>query len=105
MTNLFLVVSETLSETIPILDFGQGPQEDYRIVVLVACEKRGRAKWLAYLSDRNSSLGYIRDIPKLYVRKIGKTKKPDGTVIDAAFDYNNPLWKRVSDSVWCSLPK
>jgi len=29
---LFLVVSETLYERIPILDFGEGPVEPYKIV-------------------------------------------------------------------------
>ena len=61
--NLYRVISETLWETIPVLDFGQGPEEPYAIAELIAAESRGKAKWLAWKSDKSFD-GNIRDMPR-----------------------------------------
>lgn len=42
--NLYEVVSETLYEVVPILDFGQGPEEPYRIYEKVVAETPAKAK-------------------------------------------------------------
>lgn len=102
MNDLYLVVSEELSEVIPILDDGSGPLEYYKIVVLVSTSSRGKAKWLAWQTDKSFDYD-IRDMPKFWVRKIGKTRRASGTIIDG-FD-RDPLWKRVPNSVWQSLPE
>lgn len=103
MNHLYLVVSETLSEIVPILDYGQGPEEEYKIVVLVSARSRGRAKWLAWQSDKSFD-GDVTDMPKLYTRKIGKTRLAEGKVIDAFDDH--PLWKRTRKAeIWKGLPQ
>lgn len=63
--NLYRCVSEQLTS------FGRydppEPPEDYRIVELVAAETRGRARWLAWSTDRDSFTGSVVDMPKFSI--------------------------------------
>jgi hypothetical protein len=70
--NIYYVLSEVLSVTIPILDDGTGPEEDYAICELVAASTRSRAKWAAWKSDRDSFDGDVRDMPRFAVRLLAK---------------------------------
>lgn len=67
--SLFLVVSEELSETVPILDYGQGPLEYYRIVELVVADTREQARWTAWTQQEKFSCD-IRDMPNFRTRKL-----------------------------------
>jgi hypothetical protein len=68
MLNLYRVISEELTATVPILDDGSGPEEDYRIAELVVAGNAARARWTAWRNDRDSFTGNIIDIPKFSVR-------------------------------------
>lgn len=63
MLNLYLVISETLYEKIPITDDGDGPLEPYSICELILAPTRGKAKWLAWREDESFN-GDIVDMPK-----------------------------------------
>jgi len=63
--NLYLVVSEELTETI-CEDWYVGAchEEPYRIAELVVARNNSQARWLAWRADRNSFDGDMRDMPK-----------------------------------------
>lgn len=61
--NIYLVVSETLYEKVPILDYGEGPLEPYRICELVNAKNKSQATYLAW--KKNDKHGYgFRDKPR-----------------------------------------
>lgn len=66
---IYLVVSETLYEKVPILDFGEGPLESYGIVDLVISKSREQARYLAWEKDKTFSSD-IREIPNFRTRKL-----------------------------------
>ena len=66
---VYVVVSETLWETVPILDYGEGPREPYSIVHLVVANTREQARYLAWQTDKNST-GDFRDCPNFRTRKL-----------------------------------
>jgi len=77
--NLYLVVSETLYGTVPILDDGTGPQEPYCIAELVIARSRGQAKYLVWRSDKDYHMNSgMTDMPKMSVRlwRKGLDEKP-----------------------------
>ena len=65
--NIYRCVSEELLWHDIILDDGTGPWEPYYITELVAAPSRGRAKWLAWKSDKDSFTGRMGDMPKFSV--------------------------------------
>lgn len=67
--SVFLVVSEELYERIPILDFGEGPDEPYAICVLVVADTREQARWTAWQTDKSFN-GDVRDMPLFRTRKL-----------------------------------
>ena len=60
---LYLVVSESLWDIVPILDDGTGPKEYYRIAELVVARNAAQARYLAWSAD-SSFTKDIRDMPK-----------------------------------------
>lgn len=84
--NLYLVISEELSATVPILDDGTGPKEYGCIACLVAAETRGKAKYAAWKTDkdlRHGGFGTFTgdpiDMPKFSVKKkLGNVDVPAG---------------------------
>lgn len=82
--NLYLVVSETLYEKIPILDFGEGPLEPYSICELVLAESREQARYLAWQRDRSFE-NDMRDCPNFRTRKLQDGFDGKGIVSDWGF--------------------
>ena len=66
--NLYLVVSETLWDIIPILDDGSGPYEPYAIAELVVARTPSQARWLAWRTDEVSFEDDPRVMPKFSTR-------------------------------------
>lgn len=88
---VFAVVSETLWETIPVLDFGEGPREPYAIVHLVVADTREKARWLAWRSDKNFD-GDVRDMPNFRTRKLANEPSGvNGIVTD--WPFYEKLWE------------
>lgn len=101
--NLYLVVSETLYEKIPILDYGEGPLEPYKIVCLCAAETREQARWDAWKTDRTFD-NDPRDMPNFRIRKVGTTATRERGIIEEEFDeetgaYLNE-WGDIPDHAW-----
>lgn len=99
---LFLVVSETLYETIPILDDGSGPFEPYKIVCLVSAETREQARWAAWQTDRSFDAD-VTNMPNFKTRKLGVSNHPR-MIIEEQFDeetgrYINE-WGDIPNHVW-----
>lgn len=86
---LYLVVSETLWETVPVLDYGEGPREPYAIVDLVCAESREQARYLAWQKDKNST-GDFRDCPNFRTRKLAD--HPDAKGIVSDWDNYQSFW-------------
>jgi hypothetical protein len=68
--NAYSVISETLWETIPILDDGTGPSEPYAIAHVVVAATRAKARWMAWQTDKATWSTDPRDMPKFSVRKL-----------------------------------
>lgn len=95
--NIYIVVSEPLSVTIPVTDWGEGPSEEYAIVELVAAETRGKAKWIAVQSDPNCEQS-IEDMPRFSIRLIRKDVDEEPGIVSekypefwAEWDGRSPL--------------
>ena len=69
--NLYEVVSEILEETIPILDDGTGPIEQYCWAELVIARNRGQAKYMTWQKNDRRYFGHIPDMPRMSVKKRG----------------------------------
>ena len=97
MPNLYAVVSETLYERIPILDFGEGPDEPYSIVELVSAKSRGQARYLAWLGDKNSDPSDLTSMPNFHTRK----NLPVGIVYESleSEEYEE-IWKSVDPTIY-----
>ena len=68
--NLYLVVSEELTETIWEDWFNQvGHEENYCIAELVIANTPNQAKWLAWKADKASFTGRAPEIPKMSCHK------------------------------------
>ncbi len=95
--NLYLVVSETLYEKIPITDWGEGPMEPYSLCDLVKAESREQARWILWQTDRNASSDAY-DMPNFRTRKLneGYNSIPDlvGDLDEFQFWWNS---KKVND--------
>lgn len=79
--NVYRVVSETIEYQEVIDPEIGGPWESYCIAEMVAAPNPGRAKWLAWKSERaySSGNGDISDMPKFSVRMIRKNEDwPEG---------------------------
>jgi hypothetical protein len=87
--NLYRVISEELSEVIPILDDGTGPTELYAIAELVAAKSRGQAKWMAYKSDWKHFEDNIREMPKFLVICVVKDVE-----LEPGFYSDDPRFQR-----------
>lgn len=88
--SIYIVVSEELSETIPIMDDGSGPREPYRMIDLVVADSREQARYLAWRRDKNFSY-YIRDMPNFRTRKLSNEMEGcNGVVSD--WDQYQVLW-------------
>lgn len=85
--NLYRVISEPLFETIPVLDYGQGPREEYRIVEIVAAETRGKAKWSAWMTDRSFD-GNVRDMPRFSVRLLKRGLDEAAGVVTDKYNWS-----------------
>lgn len=101
---LFLVVSETLYEKIPILDDGSGPLEPYKIVCLVSAQTREQARYTAWKTDRSFDASDMRDMPNFKTRKLGVSNHPTRMIIEEQFDeetgrYINE-WGDIPGHVW-----
>lgn len=107
MNFLFLCVSETLYEKIPILDCGDGPLEPYRIVCLCSAQTREQARWDAWKTDKSFDADII-DMPQFWTRKIGQTSKPR-SIIEQEYDKEGNTfineWGLINESVWESLDR
>jgi len=67
--NLYLVVSEALSEVVWEDWFNNcGHLESYRIAELVVARSHGHARWLACQSDGKGEYPCLEDMPKMAVR-------------------------------------
>lgn len=102
MNFLFLCVSETLYEKIPILDYGEGPLEPYRIVCLCAAKTREQARYDAWKTDRTFD-GDVTEMPKFQTRKIGLTILPR-KVIEEEYDPDTGElvgpWAQIEEKHW-----
>ena len=87
--DLFFCLSEPLSETVPVLDYGQGPEEEYRIAELVVADSRAKAKWMAYKADKPNRHERMEDMPKMSVRKIAS-----GFVTTPRVVSREPAWQQ-----------
>lgn len=87
--SLYLVVSETLYEKIPILDFGEGPLEPYSIVELVCADSREQARYLAWQNDKHSTMDF-RDCPNFRTRKL--SDRPDAKGVVSDWDNYQAFW-------------
>lgn len=88
---VYAVVSETLWETVPILDYGQGPSEPYAIVELVVADTREQARWLAWQTDNNFD-GDVRDMPNFRTRKLAD-EPSEASGIVSGWDNYQRFWE------------
>ncbi len=68
---LYQVVSEIMEEVVPILEDGTGPTEQFRWAELVIARNRGQAKWMTWKKNDRHYFGWMPDMPKIGVRKLG----------------------------------
>lgn len=66
--NIYIVVSETLYEKIPITDDGDGPLEPYSLVDLVAANNRGQARYLVWSTDTHFDKSDLSGTPNFRIR-------------------------------------
>jgi hypothetical protein len=90
--NIYRVISDVLTTTIPLLDDGTGPTEDYAIAHLVAAESRSQAKWLAWRTDKDSWSSDVRDMPRFTVKLMRKGVAVDGPGIVSDRPEFKDLW-------------
>lgn len=79
--NVYQVVSEPIQYQEIIDPEIGGPWEEYCIAELVAAPSPGRAKWLAFKSDRECQrwFGNMHDMPKFSVKLVRKDEPwPEG---------------------------
>lgn len=100
---LFLIVSETLYEKIPVLGDGSGPLEEYKIVCLVSAQTREQARWAAWQTDKSFD-GDVTNMPNFRTRKLGVSNHSTRMIIKPQFDdetgrYTNE-WGDIPDHVW-----
>jgi hypothetical protein len=92
------VLSEVLSVTIPILDDGTGPEEDYAIAQIVVAESRSKAIWMAWKTDKDSYNGDARDMPRFRAKMVpGEFDGPSRVIdpFDIGYDAYSSLWSSV----------
>jgi len=97
--NIYRCISEPLTETIPLLDDGTGPIEEYCIAELVAAETPSKAKWLAAQSDRNIASycsAYMSDMPKFSIVCTRKNLAVEPGVITSTA---KPAWWKTAAEV------
>ena len=90
MNNLYIVVSETLTYIEPVLDFNQGPLEDYRVVELVIARNHSQARMVAAKHGDVDYTGRVQELPRMSVRQLTKRLPyPCRTVVTtwAAFQH------------------
>jgi len=96
---IFLVISETLYDIIPITDDGQGPLEPYCLCELVAADTREQARWDVYQTYTQYNANDVRDMPKFRTAKIRANRDglPRGIVsdiIDMSREVPIEIWNR-----------
>jgi hypothetical protein len=94
LTPLYVVVSEILYETIPLLDDGSGPSEPYRIFEIVAARNASAARWAAYQTDHNAEPS-PREMPRFATRKLGMTLRPPGL-----YTEDKQFWGRYAQKIF-----
>lgn len=95
MMNLYLVVSESLSEVVWEDWFNQvGHIEGYRIAELVIARNRRQAKYLAWKADKSTFFsGDISEMPKFSTRiKRKDVAGPARIATDEFGIYDEELW-------------
>jgi hypothetical protein len=96
--NIYAVLSECLSVTIPILDDGTGPKENYCICQMVVARTRSQARLLAWKSDRDSYCGSdLREMPRFATRLVERDVEMDVGVI-ADRELIERIWEKVPES-------
>lgn len=91
--NVYLVVSETLTEVVCEDWFVNAcHREEYRICELVAAESHSQARWMAWHGDRNSFTNDVRDMPKFAVRKKGTTDGEPRLLTEHPGWHLMPVW-------------
>lgn len=88
---IFIVVSETLYNTIPLMDDGSGPSEPYCIVELVIAETREQARYLAWKTDRNFGHN-CREMPNFRTAKLDRTFSTDTKGIVSDYKFYEKYW-------------
>ncbi len=88
MLNLYLVVSETLYEKVPILDYGEGPLEPYSICELILAPTRGKAKWLAWKEDKSFNSDII-NMPKFRTRIVSRKFEGETKIVSNLPSFKN----------------
>lgn len=82
--NVYRVVSEPIEYQDIIDPEIGGPWEEYCIAEIVAAPTRGRAKWLAWMSDEPHHYPFgARDMPKFSVKLVRKNEDwPEGLLTE-----------------------
>lgn len=89
---VFIVASEMLSEVVPILDYGQGPMEDYRIVEIVVAKSREQARYLAWQTDSHFDRD-VRDMPNFRTRKLADHLDTSERGVVSDWDAYQKYWQ------------
>ena len=103
--NLYIVASETMYETIPILDDGSGPSEPWAICDLVIARNRRAAEYLAWKSSEDNYFNYdMRDKPKFQTQTLAKNvgAKPRIVSENRRFYkfWRAVEWEKISNDVF-----
>jgi hypothetical protein len=85
-TPLFAVLSETLWETIPLMDDGSGPSEPGAIFEIVAARNRSAAIYAAWKSSPSFEYD-MREKPLFHSVQIGTTTRGPGIYTDEDWPY------------------
>jgi hypothetical protein len=94
--NVYFVLSETLTATIPILDDGTGPEEQYAICELVAARSRSQARWMAWKTDKHSWTGDPADMPRFNTQLLRKGVDRLAGLVTHAPELQD-LWQEVKE--------
>lgn len=98
---IFLVVSETLWDTISITGDGQGPSEPYALCELVSADTREQARWAVYQTWQWYDQNDASQMPKFRTAKIRANYEgvPCGIVsdiIDMETAVPARVWNRLA---------
>lgn len=98
LTPLYAVLSETLWETIPVTDEGEGPCEPYAIFEIVAARNRSAAIYRAWQEDKSFDGDIKFSMPRFRAIKLGMTRRPPGVYTD-----DERVYRRWPSRVWQKL--